>query len=199
MEADRSHLARPSGRDAAALALVAALAVVSPSADAAAPAGEPPVVSKPAAPGGALAKRAAPTHVWHDGERERALVLEPALRADFSGSFPGKAVVLRAAPEGGVLKDVSPALQSAVLRDEAGRARALPGGVLVVMREGTGTSDAYALLARHGAADARAINGRTWLASAPSGLASLELANRLAATGAFAAAQPNWWVERALK
>ena len=46
---------------------------------------------------------------------------------------------------------------------------------------------------------ARPLSPRAWLVESPAGLASLELANRLAATGAFAGAQPNWWVERALK
>ena len=58
---------------------------------------------------------------------------------------------------------------------------------------------ARALLAAHDARPTRRLGERAWLVEAAAGLASLELANRLAGTGAFASASPNWWVERALK
>jgi len=43
------------------------------------------------------------------------------------------------------------------------------------------------------------VSGTVWLLEGPPGLGSLELANRLHAGGQFAAAQPNWWVQRTLK
>jgi hypothetical protein len=178
-----------------AVLIVAALAAspVASAPQAAAPSPDAPVLVKP----GVASKRIAPTHAWHDGAATRALTVEPGLRADFSGGVVGRPVVLRSASA--PLKDVSPALQSPVLRDESGRARALPGGVVVTFADATDEAAARALLAAHGAPAARPLSPRAWLVESPAGLASLELANRLAATGAFAGAQPNWWVERALK
>jgi hypothetical protein len=154
-------------------------------------------IDKPAT----IAKRApAPTHAWIDGTTRRPLTLDGTLQADFSPRGPGPKGVLRTAH--GPLKDVSTALQSPVLRDETGRARALPGGVLLVLPGPPDLPDeaaARALLARHGAQAARTLAPGIWLLPAPAGLASLELANRLAATGAFVSAQPNWWVERTRK
>ncbi len=175
-------------------AVLRALAVASAAsaASAAEVPADPPMLAKPAA-----AKRIAPTHAWHDGATIRALTLDPGLRADFSAGLAARPVVLRASP--GPLKDVSPALQSPVLRDESGRARALPGGVVVTFAAAPDDAAARALLAAHGATAVRPLSARAWLVESPAGLASLELANRLAATGAFAGAQPNWWVERALK
>ncbi|MFO0459948.1 MAG: hypothetical protein ACK50I_12195 [Burkholderiales bacterium] len=175
--------------------IVAALAAstVAAASRAAEPSPDTPMIAKP----GAAAKRIAPTHAWRDGAATRALTVDPGLRADFSGGVAGRSVVLRIAT--GPLKDVSPALQSPVLRDESGRARALPGGVVVTFADPTDEPAARALLAAHGAPAARPLSPRAWLVESPPGLASLELANRLATTGAFAGAQPNWWVERALK
>lgn len=165
---------------------------------AAAPAGDAPatgipLLSKP--PAGA--KRVAPTHAWADGPVTRGLTLDPRMQADFSPGPDGRRAVLRESP--GQLKDVSPALQSPVLRDESGRARALPGGVVVTFAGAPDDAAARALLARHGETAVRRLPSGAWLVETPAGLVSLEVANRLAASGAFASAQPNWWVERALK
>lgn len=195
----RALAAAPAAAPAAALAaavLVAALAAgpahaAAPPTDV--PPAELPLLSKPPA----VAKRPAPTHAWTDGATVRALTLDPRLRADFSSGMGVRRAVLREAA--GPLKDVSGALQSPVLRDESGRARALPGGVVVTFDGAPGEAAARALLARHGAAAARPLSPAAWLVESPAGLASLELANRLAASGAFASAQPNWWVERTLK
>ncbi|RPH42422.1 MAG: hypothetical protein EHM87_16835 [Burkholderiales bacterium] len=146
----------------------------------------------------AAGKRVAASHAWHDGAARRTLTLESGLHADFSGALTGKSVALRAG-SGGALKDVSPSLQSPVFRDEGGRLRALPGGVVVMTRSPLDEPAARALLASHDARPTRRLGERAWLVESAAGLASLELANRLAATGAFDAAQPNWWVERALK
>jgi hypothetical protein len=164
-----------------------------PAARASAPGDGPPVVDK--APH--VAKRVAPTHAWEDGGARRGLWLDASVRADFSPALAGRGTVLR--QSAGPLKDVPDALQSPVLRDESGRARALPGGVLVVFAEPADDAAVRALIASHGANVARRVNETTWLVASPPGLASLELANRLAATGAFASAQPNWWTERVRK
>jgi hypothetical protein len=192
----RSASTRVPAAALAAAVLVAAL-TAGPARAAAPPTDVPPaelpLLSKPPA----VAKRPAPTHAWTDGATVRALTLDPRLRADFSSGTGVRRAVLREAA--GPLKDVSGALQSPVLRDESGRARALPGGVVVTFDGAPGEAAARALLARHGAAAARPLSPGAWLVESPAGLASLELANRLAASGAFASAQPNWWVERTLK
>jgi hypothetical protein len=193
----RSRAAARAAAVACACAVGALLAAAAPALAAAhGPDGSPgavPPLSKPSA----AAKRVAPTHAWHDGTVVRALTIEPRLRADFSPGSGRRGPALR--ESAGMLKDVSPALQSPVLRDEAGRARALPGGVLVTLAGVPDEATARALLARHGATAVRRLASGTWLVETPAGLAALELSNRLAATGAFASAQPNWWVERALK
>jgi hypothetical protein len=139
----------------------------------------------------------ASTHAWFDGGVRRPLAIVPSLRADFADAMRGGPVVLR--PVTGVTKEALGPLQSPVLRDESGRLRALPGGVLVVLDAVRDEASARELFARYGVVSARPVAGRTWLVDAPAGLGSLELANRLAATGAFASAQPNWWVERVRK
>lgn len=152
-----------------------------------------PLIDKPAS----LAKRPAAGLVWNDAGVRRPLFLDTGLRADFSPGLSGKAAVLRRAD--GPLKDVSVTLQSPVLRDESGRARALPGGVLLVIDAALDDTAARALIERHAAVPVRRIAGPVWLVASPPGLASLDLANRLADAGAFGSAQPNWWVERPLK
>lgn len=188
------------GTPALALMLSAALLVpgaVSATTDGLAGTAREParMVEKPAS----VAKRSAPTHTWFDGKTPRMLTLDPTRRADFSpkASGAGPSAVLRSAD--GPLKDVSPALQSPVLHDEGGRARALPGGVLLVVADGLDDAATQALLARHGASAARLVAERIWLLPSPPGLESLDLANRLAASGGFESAQPNWWVERIRK
>jgi hypothetical protein len=179
-------------------ALVAALAWAALVPVATAQTGDASASDKDSAGKTALhAKRAAPSHAWHDGASRRTLVIESGLQADFSGALTGKSIALR--PAAGALKDVSPSLQSPVFRDEGGRMRALPGGVVVMTRTTLDEPTARALLTAHDARPTRRLGERAWLVESAAGMASLELANRLAATGAFDAAQPNWWVERALK
>jgi hypothetical protein len=185
---------RRGGALALAATMALAAAVAGGPVGAAASADAAPIVDK----SGVVAKRdAAPTHAWHDAGTRRPLWLDGAWRADFSPALAGRAAQLR--PAAGVLKDVSDALQSPVLRDEGGRARALPGGVLVTFAGPADDASARAALAAQGAVPVRRINDRTWLVAAAAGLASLDEANRLADSGAFAAAQPNWWVERVRK
>jgi hypothetical protein len=161
----------------------------------------PPAIAKSArAPTSDKAPGAAPStgqHHWHSGSERRALRLDRALQADFSLARPEKSAVLRAS--GSPLKDVPAALQSPVFRDESGRPRALPGGVIVLFDAPLPEDAARATIERHGARIARRIGERTWLLASDPGMAALELANRLHATGAFAAAEPNWWIERTKK
>jgi hypothetical protein len=131
---------------------------------------------------------------WYDGRTWRPLTLEPSLRAE-SGAAVGKTVVLRRVA--GPVKEGDPG--AVVLRDDSGRARVLPGGVLVVLARPLDDEAARTLLARHGLPGARRIADGLWRADTPAGLASLEVANRLATSGDFGSAQPDWWVERVRK
>lgn len=141
--------------------------------------------------------KAVPTHTWNDGAARRGLFLEPGLEVDFGSSAgPDAPIAVRRA---GTASSQASAFVSPVLRDEAGRLRALPGGVIVVLRDGTDEAAARTLLGRASAKPSRRLSDTTWLIEGPVGLGSLELANRLNDAGGFASAQPNWWVQRTLK
>jgi hypothetical protein len=159
------------------------------------PAAAPPVAGKPAA----KTAPATPPLAWYDVGLRRPLTPEPALQADFSVPASGSDRVLKAA---GTASRAADARVSPVFRDETGRRRALPGGVLVVLRAPADEAGGRAALAAAGApeaATARRLTPTLWRVDAPAGIASLELANRLHASGRFVSAQPDWWVERALK
>jgi hypothetical protein len=128
---------------------------------------------------------------WYDGDRWRPLTRVPHRVVDFTPR-PGDRVP--------VIEPGTPdTLRSPVLRDESGRLRALPGGVLVQLRRPLPPEQAQALLQGAGLAPTRAINDTLWLVDSPLGLASLQLANRLHRSGQFASAQPSWWLERRLR
>ncbi len=138
---------------------------------------------------------------WYDGDVRRPLWADATLQADFSGPAAEKSRVLRPA---GLTKGSETAAVSPVFRDRAGgqgQPRALPGGVIVRLREGTGEMQRQALFAKHGLQPVREQSGGTgaWLVAAAPGLPSLELANRLHESGDFAGASPNWWQPRARK
>jgi hypothetical protein len=179
-------------RTAAAIA-AAWLAAWAGAASATAPAGALPTASKPAR---AAATKEAAAHAWREAGVRRGLRLESALEADFSTRLGKDAGPLR--PAGAAPKAAAP-LVSPVFRDDEGRLRALPGGVLVALRAPLPEAEARALIGRAGATPSRALSPTLWVVEGPVGLGSLELANRLDASGAFAAAQPNWWVARTLK
>lgn len=71
---------------------------------------------------------------------------------------------------------------------------ALPGGVLVSLKEPLKDADARAFLTSQGVTPIRELGQGTgiWLISSPAGEPSLQLANRLYESGQFALAQPNW-------
>jgi hypothetical protein len=91
-------------------------------------------------------------------------------------------------------KPVSP-----VFRDASGRPRALPGGVIVSLKQALAEEDAQAALAAAGLVPLRRIGERMWLVESPPGIESLEMANRLQEEGRFGFAQPNWWQPKATK
>jgi len=152
----------------------------------------PTVTGKPAR----VVTKAAPVLWWHDGGVRRPLTVDAALEADFTPRTGKDAAVLRPA---GLTGKSAAAGVSPVLRVDAGRARALPGGVLVVLRAPLDEASARLALVHAGAVPVRALTDTLWLVEGPTGLGSLELANRLHDSGRFASAQPNWWVQRTLK
>jgi hypothetical protein len=153
--------------------------------------------SVPLAKPSRVVAKAVPTHTWNDGTARRGLFLEPGLEVDFGTSAGPEAPI--AVRRAGTASTKAAAFVSPVLRDEAGRLRALPGGVIVVLRDATDEAAARALLGRAGVKPSRRLTDTTWLIEGPIGLGSLELANRLNDGGGFASAQPNWWVQRTLK
>ncbi|MFT4103408.1 MAG: hypothetical protein QM674_20735 [Burkholderiaceae bacterium] len=71
---------------------------------------------------------------------------------------------------------------------------ALSGGIVVTLREPLPDAQARAFLQARGLAPRREIGkgSGAWLVDSPAGLETLERANRLYESGAFAGAQPNW-------
>ena len=128
---------------------------------------------------------------WSEGARWHALTLIPGQVADFTP---------RVGQRGATLRSGTPdALSSPVFRDEAGRLRALPGGVILMLKTPLSDAQAQALFKQAGVQATRRIGESTWLVESAVGMASLELANRLHASGLFDSAQPNWWMERRLR
>jgi hypothetical protein len=71
--------------------------------------------------------------------------------------------------------------------------------VVVILKAPLQTASARALFTQAGVTASRQLTDTLWLIESPAGMASLEMANRLHASGLFASAQPNWWMKRALK
>jgi hypothetical protein len=128
---------------------------------------------------------------WYDGDRWRSLTMVPQRVVDFTPR-PGDRVPI-------IETGTPDALRSPVLRDESGRLRALPGGLLVQLRTPLAPAQARALLHAADLQPTRAISDTLWLVDSPLGLASLHLANRLHRSGQFASVQPNWWLERRIR
>jgi len=141
-------------------------------------------------------KSVPPTHAWHDGSATRMLTLDQTLEAHFPGGLLPDGKVLR--PAGSTDRALA-AQVSPVLRDESGRPRSLPGGVVVVLKTPMDEAGARALIGQAGAVALQALSDRLWLVQGPIGLGSLTLANQLQAGGLFESAQPNWWMPRTLK
>ncbi len=148
---------------------------------------------------------------WYDGARQRMLEIDASRVADFregSGRSPGKPLRSRSEREKSV--EALPEGVSPVLIDPGspGSVRALPGGVIVVLKQAPAgaSADAREAQARRqltaaGLQPLRPIDPlmRRWLIESAAGLASLDLANRLHERGEFESVSPNWWKQRALK
>jgi hypothetical protein len=179
----------------------------------------------PAKPALGPGSGSAPTHVTREGGVERRLWIDtghvaefgsdgaPAIRAASvgeveavrrGGSTDAKASAFKdqtqkqsqaAAGMGSAAgKPVSP-----VFLDASGRPRALPGGVIVSLKQALAEDDARAALDAAGLVPLRRIGERMWLVESPPGIESLEMANRLQEEGRFGFAQPNWWQPKTTK
>lgn len=99
----------------------------------------------------------------------------------------------------GTAAAAAPAAVSPVFVDASGQPRALPGGVIVSLKEDLSEDRARATLEGEGLVPVRRIGARMWMVDSPVGIASLELANRLHDSGRFEFVQPNWWKPRTTK
>ena len=173
----------------------------------------------------ALGQVSAPTHVTREGGVERRLWIDTGRVAEFgSDGAPsvraaavGEVESIRRSgstdPKVGAFKDqaqnqtqASSGMASAagkpvspVFRDASGRPRALPGGVIVSLKQALAEDDARAALEGAGLVPLRRIGERMWLVESPPGIESLEMANRLQEEGRFGFAQPNWWQPKTTK
>ena len=171
----------------------------------------PSVARKPAAPARDASASRETAAWWYDRGARRALHVDSDWIADFAGNAGGtdRAGAARTGksgsplrPRDGVEKDSGalPSGASPVYRDAGGAPRALPGGVIVRLRDAD-LRRARERLAAAGLKPIRANDpeGQTWLVESAPGLPALELANRLHESGEFESAEPNWWRPRVLK
>lgn len=86
-----------------------------------------------------------------------------------------------------------------VLRDAAGRAWGLPGGLIVTLHTAVSEEEGRAQLEAAGLVPEQRIAPNLWVVQSPAGLPSIEQANALNAKGLFADVVPNWWNKRTLK
>jgi hypothetical protein len=161
---------------------------------------------------------------YHDGETARTLWLSEDLVAEIAPSSAGRDALLAADADAAEVEQRQRAVRIWRVRapqgaDELARSlsrdslrfspvlhegpstglpmRALPGGVVVAFREGWDRARIDAWLAARGRKVAEAVvpQANVYLVATPPGLAALELANELHATGELASATPNFWLE----
>lgn len=172
------------------------------------------------------AKGAGRVFVWYDGQVKREVHLQPQLVAEFNADttsprstgtaqglqkMSGAALVKRAA--GARIFRVSSdarqkmaqtglqAGQSQVFADgaEGGPLRALPGGILVTFKGPRDAEWVRGWAERNGLVFEKMLpvaNVSMALFSTPSGLVSLEIANRTRGLPEVASSEPNWWTEK---
>ncbi|HMN82235.1 MAG TPA: hypothetical protein PKA20_20240 [Burkholderiaceae bacterium] len=160
---------------------------------------------------------------WYDGQVRRELWLESSQVVDFAAKAANGAPLVKssavtaatgtsasAATPGGSKDPSSPQKNggadaqrvSPMFRDTTSAAptRALPGGVIVTLRQPLEPDEAREFLKQRGLVPVNQIgNSAMWVVESPAGLESLALANKLFESGEFAGAAPNWWRPRALK
>ncbi|MBA3478737.1 MAG: hypothetical protein H0T52_10125 [Lautropia sp.] len=169
-------------------------------------------------------KNTGPSHVVNEGDAERPLWIDtsrvaefsmpgtdqPAIRAAEPGEVGESSRISKPDPKSGpMLQQATPAAGGAsaavatqvspIFLDASGRPRALPGGVIVALKQAMPEAQARDALQAAGLTPQRQIGERMWLVESPVGIESLNLANRLHAEGRFEFVQPNWWHPRTTK
>jgi len=146
-----------------------------------------------------------------EGGSEEALWIDTGRVADFGRSGADGGPVIRPLEAGdgapgsaGVKADkdasgANAAPVSPLFIDVAGQPRALPGGVIVGLKEALSEPQARLQLEAAGLVPLRSIGARMWLVDSPAGMESLHLADRLNADGRFDFVEPNWWRPRSTK
>lgn len=173
------------------------------------------------------AQAAGPTSFyWYDGQVRRELWLDSSQVVDFAVKAANGAPLIKSSAVAAALPPVANAgtattsgtatnpsapqkgggadaqKVSPMFRDTTGAAptRALPGGVIVTLKQPLAPDEARMFLEQRGLVPVSQIgNSAMWLVESPAGLESLALANRLFESGEFAGAAPNWWRPRARK
>lgn len=142
---------------------------------------------------------------WHDGGDVRTLYLDPALTAEFNNqNNAGKEPVLKGdgiriwrKEDGPPSRSITP--NSPVFRDyQGGSMRALPGNIIVHLNPTWNDAQVAEWLTKNNLVVVRSLPMKKHLLviASPTGLPSLELANRLVQSGTVVSAQPEWWEQR---
>lgn len=163
-------------------------------------------------------------YAWHDGEREQAVWLNPALVAEFGTQSESESGVKRAYPAASVEPgsrgiariwrvegDLGQVMQAARAAnpagkyspvfsdgaDSSGRKRALPGGIIVAFKPDWTEARVIAWAAQQGlpVESKLEIGPNVYVLKTDAGLVALDSANRIRRSAEVVSAQPNWWVE----
>ncbi len=214
-------------KNLAGVFLIAALAVLVGTAQAA----EPKGAAVPRAAGGKSGK----SYYWYDGAKKRPVAADAGLLAEFGRfekglspageseaavrsvspkaeieSFPAKGVRLWKLPpesDGESTASAASSKESAgrfspVFRDgRGGRMRALPGGIVVQLDPKLADKDVRAWARAKGLAIRKKLSlpGNYYVFDTKAGLEALEKANALHESGEVLSASPDWWQEAEVK
>jgi hypothetical protein len=143
----------------------------------------------------------ASNHYWYDGAERKSVALDANRVVRFAAD--GKTSILpKSLSQEKSISRLSSETESPLFV-ENGRHRALPGGLIVSLKQALNEQDAREQLVARGLVPVRMIQGdaqgRNWIVASPSGIESLTIANRLHESGVFASVAPNWWTELSKK
>ncbi len=150
---------------------------------------------------GVAGVQAASEHYWYDGAERKLIEMDANRIVRFEADGKGS-IVPRALSQEKSTKVAANESESPLFVDN-GRRRALPGGLLVSLKQVRDEQDARDQLKARGLVPVRLIQGdllpRNWIVASPIGTESLAMANRLHESGYFALVSPNWWTELSKK
>jgi hypothetical protein len=149
----------------------------------------------------ASSSSASSNHYWYDGAERKSIALDSSRVVRFAAD--GKTSILAKALSQEKSVGLTSSETESPLFVENGRRRALPGGLIVSLKQARDAQDAREQLMARGLTPVRMIQGdaqgRNWIVASPSGLETLTIANRLHESGVFASVSPNWWTELSKK